>query len=123
VTHPIPILRIGSVLIATVQVELRDSVADVFQQDILSALERTNSKGLVIDITALDFVDSYVARVLAETSRMTRLLGAETVLVGMRPQVSATLIRMGFRMDGVRTALNLDEGLTLLGLRVVSDVP
>ncbi len=73
--------------------------------------------GLVIDISALEVVDTYVARVLAETGRMARLMGADTVLVGMRPEVAATLIRMGYMMDGIRTALNLEEGLELLTRR------
>ena len=68
----------------------------------------------MIDISGLEVVDTYVARVLAETGRMARLMGADTVLVGMRPEVAATLIRMGYAMDGIRTALNLEEGLALL---------
>lgn len=110
----IPILRVGSTLLATVQIELRDTVADAFQEDVLEAISAENAAGLVIDITGLDMVDSYVARVLADTGRMAKLMGTETVLVGMRPEVAATLVRMGFRMQGVRTALNVDEGLDLL---------
>ncbi|MCS6914410.1 MAG: STAS domain-containing protein [Myxococcales bacterium] len=110
----VPILRIGRMLLASVQVELRDTVADAFQQDVLAAIEKNGADGLIIDITALDIVDSYVARVLLDTGRMARLLGAPTVLVGMRPAVAATLTRMGFVMDDVYTALNIDEGLHLL---------
>jgi rsbT antagonist protein RsbS len=95
-------------------VELRDTIADAFQEDMLSVISETGSHGLVIDITGLEVVDSYVARVIADTGRMAKLMGTETVLVGMRPEVAATLIRMGFRMQGVHTALNVDEGLELV---------
>lgn len=111
----IPILRIGPTLLATIHIELRDAVADAFQADVLTSIEKSGSTGLVIDISGLDLVDSYVARILAETGRMAKLMGTETVLVGMRPEVAATLIRMGYAMEGVQTALNLDDGLALLG--------
>lgn len=110
----IPILRIGSNLLATIQVELRDTSAQAFQQDVLKAIERARTKGLVIDITALDTVDTFVARILTDTGRMAALMGTRTVLVGMRPEVAATLVRMGFNMQGVHTALNIEEGLDLL---------
>jgi len=111
----IPILRIGPTLLATVHVELRDAVAEAFQEDILLALEKGGATGLLIDISGLDMVDTYVARIVAETGRMAWLMGATTVLVGMRPEVAATLVRMGYAMEGVRTALNVDDGLALLG--------
>ena len=111
----IPILRIGPTLLTTVHIDLRDAVADAFQEDVLEAIEKTGSTGLLIDISGLDTVDSYVARIVAETGRMAKLMGTSTVLVGMRPEVSATLIRMGYAMEGVRTALNVDDGLELLG--------
>jgi rsbT antagonist protein RsbS len=110
----IPILRLGRTLLTTIQGELRDKVAQDFQDDVLSALEMRGTDGLVIDISALEVVDTYVARVLVETGRMARLMGAQTVLVGMRPEIAATLVRMGYAMEGVRTALNLQEGLELL---------
>lgn len=111
----IPILRIGATLLVSIQLELRDAVADAFQADVLSAIEKRGTTGLVIDISGLDMVDTYVARILAETGRMARLMGTSTVLVGMRPEVAATLVRMGYGMEGVRTALDLDAGLALLG--------
>jgi rsbT antagonist protein RsbS len=110
----IPILRMGDVLLTTVHVELRDAVAEAFQADVLSEIEKHRTNGLVIDISGLDMVDTYVARILAETGRMARLMGTETVLCGMRPEVSATLVRMGYPMEGVYAALDLDEGLELL---------
>ena len=112
----IPILRVGPNLLATVHVDLRDDVAEAFQEDVLTELERRRAGGLVIDISGLDVVDTYVARVLSETGRMAKLMGTETVIVGMRPYVAATLIRMGYVMDGVRTALNVDDGIDALAL-------
>jgi len=114
VTGSIPILRLGDVLITTVHVELRDAVAEAFQADVLAAIEKGHVRGLIIDISGLDMVDTYVARILAETGRMARLMGTETVLCGMRPEISATLVRMGYLMEGVHAALDLDEGLELL---------
>ncbi len=115
----IPILRIGTTLLATVHVELHDDLAQMFQADVLSAIEKADTSGLVIDVSGLDTVDSYVARILVETGRMAKLMGTRTVLVGLRPEVAATLVRMGFAMEGVRTALNLEDGLALLGKRLV----
>jgi rsbT antagonist protein RsbS len=110
---PIPILKIGSTLLATIQIELHDTVVDAFQNDVLEEIERTGSSGLIIDISALETVDSYVARMLANTGKMAKLMGAGTVIVGMRPAVAATLVRMGYFMEGIDTALSLEEGLAL----------
>jgi rsbT antagonist protein RsbS len=114
VSGAIPILRMGDVLLTTVHIELRDAVAEAFQTDVLEAIEKSRATGLIIDISGLDMVDSYVARILSETGRMARLMGTEAILCGMRPEVSATLVRMGFPMGTVQTALDLDEGLALL---------
>jgi len=112
----IPILRIGSILLVSIQTDLHDAMAEAFQEDVLRAIERDTASGLLIDVSGLDSVDSYVARVLAETGKMARLMGTATVIVGIRPEVAATLIRMGYQMgSGVRTALNVDAGLALLG--------
>ncbi|MGZ3420307.1 MAG: STAS domain-containing protein [Polyangiales bacterium] len=113
----IPILRVGSNLLTTIHIDLRDTIAEAFQEDVLVAIEETGAKGLVIDITGLEEVDTYVARILADTGRMAGLMGTSTVLVGMRPEVAATLIRMGYSMEGVDTALDVDDGLTLLQAR------
>ena len=110
---PIPILKLGSTLLATIQIELHDTVVDSFQNDVLEEIERTGANGLIIDISALETVDSYVARMLANTGKMAKLMGAETVIVGMRPAVAATLVRMGYFMEGINTALSLEEGLEL----------
>ena len=110
----IPILRVGQTLLATVHVELRDAVAEAFQEDILTELEHRRAAGLIIDVSGIDVVDTYVARILSETGRMAKLMGTETVLVGIRPDIAATLIRMGYAMEGVLTALNVDDGLETL---------
>jgi rsbT antagonist protein RsbS len=110
----IPVLRIGKTLLVSIQQELRDAIAEAFQQDVLAAIERVTPDGLVVDISGLDLVDTYVAGVLANTARMARLMGTRTVLVGMRPEVAATLVQMGYLLDGVDTALNVEEGLELL---------
>jgi len=113
----IPILKIGSTLLATIQVDLHDTVVDVFQKDVLEEIEKTGARGLIVDISALESVDSYVARMLANTGKMAKLMGAETVIVGMRPAVAATLVRMGYFMSGIRTALSLQEGLEIQASR------
>ena len=109
----IPILKIGSTLLATIQIDLHDTVVDAFQNDVLEEIEKTGASALIIDISALEAVDSYVARMLANTGKMAKLMGAETVIVGMRPAVAATLVRMGYFMSGIRTALSLQEGLEI----------
>ena len=109
----IPILKIGSTLLATIQVELQDTVVDAFQNDVLEEIEKSGANGLIVDISALETVDSYVARMLANTGKMAKLMGTETVIVGMQPAVAATLVRMGYFMDGMNTALSLEEGLEL----------
>lgn len=110
----IPIQRVGSNLLATLPAQVTDATAEGLQQDILERIRQTGATGLVIDISGLEIVDTYVARVIATTGRMAKLMGTDTALVGMRPEVAATLVRMGFRMEGVLMALDVDEGLTLL---------
>jgi rsbT antagonist protein RsbS len=114
---PIPILKIGPTLLATIQIDLHDTVVDAFQNDVLEEIEKTGASGLIIDISALETVDSYVARMLANTAKMARLMGTDTVIVGMRPGVAATLVRMGYYMEGIDTALSLEEGLQLQAAR------
>jgi rsbT antagonist protein RsbS len=116
----IPILRIGPTLLATIQIDLHDTVVDAFQNDVLEEIERTGASGLIIDISALETVDSYVARTLASTGKMAKLMGTNTVIVGMRPAVAATLVRMGYFMQGIDTALSLEEGLALQAGRAES---
>ncbi len=114
----VPILRVAGILLVSIQVDLGDTVAEALQEDILQAISRTASTGLIIDVTGLEVVDSFVARVLVDTARMARLMGTETVLVGLRAEVAATLVRMGFDVSDVRAALDIDSGLVLLGCRI-----
>ncbi len=110
----IPILKTGHILITSLPVGLTDREAIQLQDDILAEVARTDAKGLVIDITALDVVDSFMARVLSDTADMVELMGTQTVIVGMSPLVAVTLVQMGRRLVGVETALNLEKGLAKL---------
>ena len=107
----IPILRVKGILLTSIQVDLTDEDALDFQDDMLHTVAKTEAKGAVIDITALDVVDSFLARVLNDTATMVRCLGAEVVITGMQPSVALTLIEMGRELIGVETALDLDQGL------------
>ncbi|MBX3468607.1 MAG: STAS domain-containing protein [Planctomycetes bacterium] len=118
-TGQVPILRVAGVLLVAIQVDLGDTVATALQEDVLEAIARTGSTGLLIDVTGLEMVDSFVARVLVDTGRMARLMGTETVIVGLRPEVAGTLVRMGFDVSEVQAALDIDEGLERLGCKVV----
>ncbi len=107
----IPILRLKGILLTSIQVDLTDEDALGFQRDVLSRVNETEARGVVIDITALDVVDSFMARVLNDTAVMTRLLGAQVVICGMRPAVALTLVEMGRELVDVETVLNLDQGM------------
>jgi rsbT antagonist protein RsbS len=110
----IPILRMGDCLLVTVQVDMYDKLATALQDDICQRIAETKASGVLIDISALDTVDSYIARVLGDVAQMSRVLDADTVLVGMRPTVAITLVEMGVALVGIRTALNAERGMALL---------
>ncbi len=110
----IPILRLKDALLTSIQVDLTDQDALDFQADVLRVVSETEAGGIVIDITAMDVVDSFMARVLNDTARMVQMLGAKVVLSGMQPMVALTLTEMGRELIGVETALNLDQGLDKL---------
>lgn len=110
----VPILKLGDNLIVTVSQDLHDAAATNFQTRLLAAIESRATQGLLIDLSALVIVDSYVARVLAETAQMAQLMGSRTVICGMQPAVAATLVAMGFFFDGIGTALNVEYGVELL---------
>lgn len=116
----VPILKLGDILLTSIQMDLTDTDAQQFQTDVLRMVHDKNAKGLVIDITALDVVDSYMARILNDTAHMVRLLGAEVVLCGMRPAVAITLVEMGRELIGVETALNLEQGVEKLRRRIAN---
>lgn len=111
----VPILRVAGVLLVSIQVDLVDTLATALQEDLLTEIGRTSADGLIIDVTGLESIDSFVARVIVDTARMARVMGTDTVLVGLRPEVAATLVRMGFDTSEVRAALNIDDGLRQLG--------
>ncbi|MGW4379125.1 STAS domain-containing protein [Kitasatospora sp. NPDC004531] len=110
----VPILRIGQVLLVSIQIDLEDQTVLDLQDDLAERIVATGAGGVVIDITALEIVDSFVGRMLANTAAISRMLDAETVVVGMRPAVAITLVELGLSLGGVRTALTLDKGLALL---------
>ena len=114
----IPILRLGSILLASIQVDLTDQDALEFQTDMLRMVTETDASGVVIDITALDVVDTFLARTFNDTAAMVQLLGAEVVLCGMQPAVAVTLVEMGRRLVGVETALNLERGMEKIHLLI-----
>jgi len=110
----VPILRFKNILLTSIQMDLTDQDALDFQSDLLRMANSTEAKGVVIDIKALDVVDSYLARILNETASMLRLLGTKTVITGMQPTVALTLVEMGRELIGVETALNFEQGVEKL---------
>ncbi len=110
----IPILKMGKVLLVTIQVDLQDQVALALQDDLSSQIEKTGAHGVLIDISALEIVDSFVGRMLAGISGIASVLDATTVVVGMQPAVAITLVELGLSLEGVRTALNVERGMALL---------
>ncbi|HWI82440.1 STAS domain-containing protein [Ramlibacter sp.] len=110
----IPILRMGQTLLVTIQVDMMDQMALALQDDLANRIADTGAKGVVIDISALEIVDSFVGRMLASISGIARVLDAVTVVVGMRPAVAITLVELGLSLEGVRTALNVERGMELL---------
>jgi rsbT antagonist protein RsbS len=110
----IPILRMGSTLLVTIQVDMQDQTAMALQDDLADRIAKTGADGVMIDISALEIVDSFVGRMLASISGIARILSATTVVVGMQPAVAITLVELGLSLDGVKTALNVERGLALL---------
>lgn len=110
----IPILRMGNFLLVTIQVDMHDQLAMTLQDDLTNAISKNGSRGVLIDISSLEIVDSFIGRMLANISGMARILDAQTVLVGMQPAVAITLVELGMSMPGVRTALNVEAGMELL---------
>jgi rsbT antagonist protein RsbS len=110
----IPILRMGSFLLVTIQVDMHDRLALSLQDDLTEKIVNSKSRGVLIDISALEMVDSFIGRMLANIALMARVLDAETVVVGMQPAVAITLVELGLSLQGVRTALDVDKGMALL---------
>jgi rsbT antagonist protein RsbS len=110
----IPILRMGDFLLVTIQVDMHDRLAVMLQEDLTTRIEQTGAAGVLIDISALEMVDSFIGRMIANISGMSRILDAETVVVGMRPAVAITLVELGLSLAGVQTALDVERGMRLL---------
>jgi len=111
----IPILRLGDFLLVTIQVDMHDRLALTLQDDLTSQIVAMRARGVLIDISAVDVVDSFMGRMLANIAGMARILDAQTVVVGMQPSVAITLVELGLSLPGIRTALNVDRGMELLG--------
>ncbi|MCE3273170.1 MAG: rsbS [Ramlibacter sp.] len=114
--YRIPILQMGQTLLVTIQVDMQDQMALSLQDDLANKISTTGAKGVLIDISALEIVDSFVGRMLASISGISRILDATTVVVGMQPAVAITLVELGLSLEGVRTALNVEQGMELLAL-------
>lgn len=110
----IPILRMGNLLLVTIQVDMHDRLAMTLQDDLTERIVKDRAKGVLIDISALDVVDSFIGRMISNTAAMARVLDADTVVVGMQPAVAITLVELGLTLTGVKTALNVEKGIALL---------
>ena len=110
----IPILRMGRFLLVSIQVDMHDQLALTLQDDLTSRIVSDRASGVLIDISSLDVVDSFIGRMISNIAAMARVLDAQTVVVGMQPAVAITLVELGLSLDGVRTALNVDKGMALL---------
>ncbi|MEP6687700.1 MAG: STAS domain-containing protein [Gemmatimonadales bacterium] len=110
----IPILKMGEFLLVTIQVDMHDQLALTLQEDLTDRISRTSAQGVLIDISSLEVVDSFIGRMLANIAGMARVLDAVTVVVGMQPAVAITLVELGLSLPGVRTALNVERGMDLL---------
>jgi rsbT antagonist protein RsbS len=110
----IPILKLDDFLLVSIQVDMHDQLAMTLQDDLTDRVVRSRARGVLVDISALDVVDSFIGRMLGNIASMSRILDAETVVVGMRPAVAITLVELGLSLPGIRTALNVDKGMELL---------
>jgi rsbT antagonist protein RsbS len=120
IVERIPILKLGEFLLVTVQVDMHDRLAMTLQDDLTDRIVRFRAKAVLIDISALEVVDSFIGRMLANIAAMSRVLDAETVVVGMQPAVAITLVELGLDLKGVRTALNVERGMDLLRARLLA---
>jgi rsbT antagonist protein RsbS len=116
----IPILQMGEFLLVTIQVDMHDQLAMQLQEDLTSRISAESASGVLIDISSLDVVDSFIGRMIANISAMARVLDAQTVVTGMRPAVAITLVELGMPLEGVHTALNVERGMALLRQKVAA---
>jgi rsbT antagonist protein RsbS len=114
----IPILKMGDALLVTIQVDMHDRLATALEEDLTNKIVANHSRGVLIDISALEIVDSFIGRMLDNIAAVARVLDAETVVVGMRPAVAITLVELGLSLSGVKTALNVERGIALIQRRL-----
>ena len=112
----IPILKMGDLLLVTIQIDMQDRIAMQLQNDLTERIVSDHARGVLIDISSMEIVDSFIGRMLANIAAMSRVLDADTVVVGMRPPVAITLVELGLSLPDVRTALNVEQGMQLLAL-------
>lgn len=117
----IPILKMGNFLLVTIQVDLYDKLALRLQSDLIDKVSKHGSKGVLIDISAVTIVDSFMGRILGNIAKMSKIMDAETVVVGMQPAVAITLVELGLPLEGVHTALNIEKGMELLTLKTFNE--
>lgn len=117
----IPILKMGRFLLVTVQVDMHDQLALQLQDDLTARIVAARARGVLIDISSLEVVDSFIGRMISNIAAMARVLDAETVVVGIQPAVAITLVELGLSLEGVRTALNVDRGMALLHERLADE--
>ena len=117
----IPILRMGEFLLVTIQVDMHDQLALRLQDDLSNSIQKNASKGVLVDISTLEMVDSFIGRMVSDISGISKILGADTVLVGMQPAVAITLVELGLSLPGVATALNVERGMALLRQKMDAD--
>ncbi|KAF3883748.1 MULTISPECIES: STAS domain-containing protein [Nostocales] len=110
----IPILKMGNFLLVTIQVDMHDRLAMTLQDDLTNLIAQTRARGVLIDISALEIVDSFIGKILGTIARMSQVLDAQTVVVGMQPAVAITLVELGLSLTGIRTALNVEKGMAML---------
>src|SRR5215475_2582946 len=117
----IPILKLGDALLVTIQVDMHDRLATALEEDLTTKIVTLGAKGVLIDISALEIVDSFIGRMLDNIAGVSRILDADTVLVGMQPAVAITLVELGLTLSGVKTALNVERGMSLISKRLSVD--
>jgi rsbT antagonist protein RsbS len=122
-TGAVPVLRLGDALLVSIQVDLQDDDVMALQDELAEKIVATGARGVIIDISAVDIVDSFIGRMFSSIAALSRVLDAETVVVGMRPAVAITLVELGMSLDGVRTALDLEKGLAILARLVEARRP
>lgn len=120
-TERIPILRMGRFLLVSIQVDMHDQLAETLKNDLTERIAQISARGVLIDISALEVVDSFIGRIIGNIAMMSRILDAHTVVVGMRPAVAITLVELGLSLPGVRTALDMERGMELLEALIAHD--